>query len=385
MPAIDEAGLRQRLLAGLDDVAARLERLGGKSLGEQDTKVGLISPVLRALGWDVEDVEQVRHEYRHQSSDRPVDYALLLSRVPQLFVEAKGNGENLADRRWAGQVVSYAAVAGVSWVALTDGDEWRLFNAHAPVDVDDKLFRRVRISDDRGAAAEALGYLAREKITRAREVLSSLWEAERADRAVQEAVEGLFTHDPPDWFVAAMSKRIDGLTKGQVREALERLRVGFDVPPPSGLEGEPGLGAVGARLGGRRSLAKTPPPSPRKHVEVGLVELIAAGLVKPPLALNKKYLGRQLHAEVQQDGSVIFGDTRYMSPSMAAAKAREEVKGGPPPDRLRWQTNGWAFWLFRDDDGKWQPLDLLRRRHREQSGSSDFGGRGSATAAPLND
>ena len=52
------------------------ERLGGKPLGEQDTKAALISPVLRALGWDVEDVEQVRHEYRHQSSDRPVDYAL---------------------------------------------------------------------------------------------------------------------------------------------------------------------------------------------------------------------------------------------------------------------------------------------------------------------
>ncbi len=196
MLAIDEAGLRQRLLGGLDQVAARLERLGGKSLGEQDTKVGLISPVLRALGWDVEDVEQVRHEYRHQSSDRPVDYALLLSRVPQLFVEAKGHGENLADRRWAGQVVSYAAVAGVSWVALTDGNEWRLYNAHAPVDVDDKLFRRVRISEDRAAAAEALGYLVRENITRSRDVLSTLWEADQADRAVGQAVEELFRPAP---------------------------------------------------------------------------------------------------------------------------------------------------------------------------------------------
>ncbi len=35
-------------------------------MGEQDTKAALISPVLRALGWDVEDVEQVRHEYRQE-------------------------------------------------------------------------------------------------------------------------------------------------------------------------------------------------------------------------------------------------------------------------------------------------------------------------------
>ena len=82
MPVTDEGMLRQRLLEGLDQAAARLERLGGKPLGEQDTKAALISPVLRALGWDVEDVEQVRHEYRHQGSDspgglRPSDYRVI--------------------------------------------------------------------------------------------------------------------------------------------------------------------------------------------------------------------------------------------------------------------------------------------------------------------
>jgi hypothetical protein len=51
--------------------------------------------VLRALSWDVEDVEQVRHEYRPKGANRPVDYALLPSRVPQLLVEAKDYGENL--------------------------------------------------------------------------------------------------------------------------------------------------------------------------------------------------------------------------------------------------------------------------------------------------
>jgi hypothetical protein len=366
---MDEGALRQRLLAGLDQAANRLERLGGKSLGEQDTKAALVSPVLRALGWDVEDVEQVRHEYRHQSSDRPVDYALLLSRVPQLFVEAKGYGENLADRRWAGQIVSYAAVAGVSWVALTDGNEWRLFNAHAPVDVEEKLFRQVRISEDRTAAAEALGYLARENITRAQEVLSSLWEADRADRAVRAAVEGLLTEDPPLWFVAALTKRIPSLTRGQVRGALERLRVRLDVPPPSALgDGQPVTDA--GALEGRGATEAPPPPRPpqRPGEGVGLPELISAGLVKPPLVLTKQYLGRELRAEVQPDGSVICNGTRYRSPSTAAAKAREEVKGGPPAGRAKWQTNGWIFWLFRDEDGSLQPLDVLRRRYREQHG-----------------
>lgn len=233
--------VRERLLRGLEEVASRLQRLSGHALGEQDTKATLISPVLRALGWDVEDVEQVRHEYRHHSADRPVDYALLLARVPQLFVEAKGRGENLEDRRWAGQVVAYAAVAGVNWVALTDGDEWRLYNAHAPVDVEDKLFRRFRISEDRGAAADVLACLARENISRGLDVLSGLWETKQADRAVRTAVEELFNEEPPAWFVNGIARRLNGLTRGQVRSALERLRIHLDAALSALItEGPPG-------------------------------------------------------------------------------------------------------------------------------------------------
>ena len=36
---------------------------------------------------------------------------------------------------------------GVKWCVLTNGDEYRIYNSHAEVDVDEKLFRKVRISD----------------------------------------------------------------------------------------------------------------------------------------------------------------------------------------------------------------------------------------------
>ena len=140
------------------------------------------------------------------------------------------------------------------------------------MDVEDKLFRLVRISEDKAAAADALGYLARENITRAREVLSSLWEADRADRAVRQAVEQLLTEEPPDWFVAALSKRIDGLMRGQVRAALKRLRVRFDAPPPAPLgDAQPEVdGPAG------EDVHETPPRAPRRPSdEVGLAELIS--------------------------------------------------------------------------------------------------------------
>jgi hypothetical protein len=109
--------------AGCAGGAADRYRRLGQRVGESNTKAGLIEPVIAALGWDVLDPDEVHREYRLRSPDNPVDYALLLSRTPRLFIEAKGLGGNIDDPRWANQTISYAAVAGVEWVALTDETE----------------------------------------------------------------------------------------------------------------------------------------------------------------------------------------------------------------------------------------------------------------------
>jgi hypothetical protein len=110
----------------LGQVRERIVRYRDGGIGEQDTKAALIDPVLRALGWDVEDLEEVQREYRLKGGDNPVDYALSILRTPRLFVEAKALGGNLNDRRWANQIMGFAAVAGVEWVVLTNGDEYRI-------------------------------------------------------------------------------------------------------------------------------------------------------------------------------------------------------------------------------------------------------------------
>jgi hypothetical protein len=135
------------LEAVLSTVRDRIAKYRGQGIGEQDTKAALIVPVLRALGWDAEDLEDIKLEYKRQPADNPVDYALVLLRQPRLFIEAKQLGSNLDDRKWAGQFLGYAMAAGVEWVALTDGDEYRLYNSHATVPVEEKLFRTIRVSD----------------------------------------------------------------------------------------------------------------------------------------------------------------------------------------------------------------------------------------------
>ena len=112
----------------------------GQGINEMSTRAVLINPMLKALGWDSEDLELVQQEYRFQSSDNPVDYALMEGGKPSLFVEAKALGKDLGDQKWASQIMGYAIVAGVEWVVLTDGNEYRIYNTHAPVPVAEKLF-----------------------------------------------------------------------------------------------------------------------------------------------------------------------------------------------------------------------------------------------------
>ena len=161
------ADARAALTETLTKVRGRIEQLRarGDRVSEQDTKAILIEPLLAALGWRLNDLDEVRREYRAKSQDNPVDYALLVFGQARLFVEAKAYSSAL-NRKCASQVMGYAAVVGVGWCLLTNGDEYRLYNSYAKVDVDAKLFRTVRLRDPEQTdlCVETLALCARERI-----------------------------------------------------------------------------------------------------------------------------------------------------------------------------------------------------------------------------
>jgi predicted type IV restriction endonuclease len=136
------------------------------TIGEENTKATLIDPILTALGWNLENIDEVRHEYKRRPQDNPVDYALFQNGMACLLIEAKSLEQDLNDDKWVSQNVSYAAVVGVEWCVLTNGDEWRIYNSHAVVPVDQKLFRAVRISDtqNEGQVLWALKLLSQEEM-----------------------------------------------------------------------------------------------------------------------------------------------------------------------------------------------------------------------------
>jgi len=359
------------LASTLAQTRERVLRHRGATIGEQNTKAALIEPVLRALGWDLEDLDEVRREYRRTPGDNPVDYALMILRTPRLFVEAKGLDENLDDRRWAGQIMGYAVVAGVEWVVLTNGDEYRIYNAHAAVPVEEKLFRGIRLSDEGARAEDLLELIAKERMKE--NWIDALWKAHFVDRQLRAAIETLFSSAPDPSLVRLIAKMVSALSRADIRAGLTRARIHLDFPI------EPL--AVGASRAAGLRIVEPPPPLPSPSVakprrsrrsrqnDVSLQALISENVIQPPLDLERDYLGHRVTARIEPDGRVTCLGQSYDSPSAAGGVARALVPGSPT-NREFPQTNGWTFWRFRDSDGRLKPLDELRQQYRLRTASS---------------
>src|SRR5262249_14993819 len=93
---------------------------------------------------------------------------------------------------------------------------------------------------------------------------------------------------------------------------------------------------------------------PWRHIT--LADVIAAGILRPPLRLFRKYKGQTIEATLLPDGKVQFQGKAYDSCSTAAEQARSTVTG------RKMNTNGWAFWQSLDGDGNKKPIDAARKQ-----------------------
>lgn len=118
----------------LDELAACIDMLKDRiqshraSLQENEsrTRMALIDPLLRALGWDVSDPVIVTPEYK--VNGERADYALLRpdgQPEPAALLEAKRLDERLDSHRM--QMVNYANMRGINYAGLTDGNNWELY------------------------------------------------------------------------------------------------------------------------------------------------------------------------------------------------------------------------------------------------------------------
>ncbi len=138
---------------GLDELVRCIELLkermqshrGVLSENETRTRMALIDPLLRTLGWDVSDPGVVTPEYNVRG--KSADYALLRpDRQPAAIVEAKRLDAKLGDKEEE-QMVTYANMAGIPYACLTDGNHWELYDVYQPVKLPEKRILQVSIAN----------------------------------------------------------------------------------------------------------------------------------------------------------------------------------------------------------------------------------------------
>lgn len=172
-------------------------------------------------------------EYKPRPRDNPFDYALFERSSPLLFVEAKALDTNVDDDKWIKQTVTYASVAGVEWCVLTNGDEYRFYNALAKAHVEKKLFRKVRISDpgQDQYVLDTLELLSKEQMRVP--VISQIWSRHFVDGKVKAAVDDLFGNKDKR-LLGLLRKKTSGLRPADIRSSWQRaiIKVEFPLPKP---------------------------------------------------------------------------------------------------------------------------------------------------------
>ena len=135
----------------LEDLVSEIETLKSRIKkhrevlqgSEAQTRMSLIDPLLRVLGWETADPALVTAEY--YLSGAWADYALLdADGKPVAIMEAKKLNEPLAAHVL--QMVNYANLSGVPYAGLTDGNRWELYRVFDQKPLQDRLILNVSVA-----------------------------------------------------------------------------------------------------------------------------------------------------------------------------------------------------------------------------------------------
>lgn len=132
----------QKIKQCMEDHAATLET------NEALTRMALIDPLLRVLGWDTSDPQLVVPEYAAGSGR--ADYALMKkeSNQPLVFLEAKKLGMNEPDDKITNQMLTYANSQAVPFAGISDGDRWQVYEVFKQVPLMDRRILDVSTAKD---------------------------------------------------------------------------------------------------------------------------------------------------------------------------------------------------------------------------------------------
>ncbi|MCY4172983.1 MAG: type I restriction enzyme HsdR N-terminal domain-containing protein [Cyanobacteria bacterium MAG CAR3_bin_5] len=176
---------------------------------EEATKMALVAPFLRTLGYDVFNTAEVMPEF---SADLPlikkgerVDYAILENNQPRILVEVKAYRTNL-DGAERGQLQRYFHATKARIGILTNGHVFQFFADLDEVNkMDEKPFAEVNLLNLRHAPLSQLKYVTKPKFNL--NELLGIAEELKYIKGVKDEIRQELT-EPSDWLVREMAKRV---------------------------------------------------------------------------------------------------------------------------------------------------------------------------------
>jgi hypothetical protein len=156
------ARVAERLALGLKRFQPILGSAKSRDVNESDTSMIVTDILAEVFGYD--KYNEVTRELTIRGTH--CDLATRIDGKYQMLIEVKAIGLDLKDSH-AKQAVDYAANQGVEWVALTNGNIWRVFRVIFGKPIDTELvldFDILGLSPKQAAQLESLYLLTRESM-----------------------------------------------------------------------------------------------------------------------------------------------------------------------------------------------------------------------------
>lgn len=158
------AKVKDRLIAGVKKFQPVVKKAQAKDINESDT-VTIVSDILSdVFGYD--KYSEITSEFAIKKTF--CDLATQIGGVTKLLMEVKAVGLELKDQH-VKQAVDYGANAGIEWVVLTNGVDWRVYNIVFGKPVMAELvynFNLTTLNPKKQNELEMLYYLSRESMAK---------------------------------------------------------------------------------------------------------------------------------------------------------------------------------------------------------------------------
>jgi len=226
----------------LEMVVERMKRY--RSLYEQNemaVRSQIIEPILRGLGWDVENPEEVQPNV--STEEGIPDYSLLKGDKKVLFIEAKKLSVDIEQREVIRQLAKYCFGEGMRYGVLTNGAIWILFRAFQEgTTMSERIVWKIDIeSDELTASVRRLNTVSEdnidviEKLIKKLQILDEIWQSlvDEPDEIIKGLIpvfEKLIKEGYPDYEFESME--IEDFLKERIKELITPTEETEYVSPP---------------------------------------------------------------------------------------------------------------------------------------------------------